>query len=147
MIERQAVTPEESYRRLIRAIASVRSRGQGILSAESYINAYLAALPMVVWEELRDDMEELGTVEMEIMWERKDLYSELSWEAKQVVRLILNSPHEIISELCSKNKNGLSQAGRDRVCAYIRKKLGFRPRTAREVIDELSSYSRELGKF
>jgi hypothetical protein len=144
MTTRKMVTPEESYKRLLQAIESVRGRGQGIPSAEAYINAYIAALPMITWE----DTEEVeGENCLEDTWERRDLYMDLSWEAKQVVLLILNSPSEIVSELGPKNKNGLSHAGRDRVCAYIRKKLGFRPRVAREVIDELSSYSRELGKF
>lgn len=71
---------------------------------------------------------------------KKDLISQLSEEAKEIILIVLEGPKEVIEAITSEKYNCISK---QRIKQYLEKK-GWRPKTINRCFEELKHFSEEI---
>jgi hypothetical protein len=82
----------------------------------------------------------------DILLERKQLYEELSDEAKEVAQLILNGPAEVLATLQRDTRIGITRHFR-KISRVASKQLGLKPYRVRMALYELRQYVTQLAEY
>ena len=90
----------------------------------------------------------LGLIDQgpELKVQKKELWRNISSEAKQVFKVIIQSPEEIYTVIDgnkkkSSNGDGINRVGKTAIRAYVRKKYGRSLRESNKIFEELIKYS------
>lgn len=127
----------------------------GRFSLDSYVKAYYAAQPYLDIEphldcnERQDRRREMLLTRFptqEFLCIRKQLYEQLSKEAKYIIQCILYGPEEFVQGIFKKgSKNFCSD--REKLTRFMKKKCLLNDRIIRRVLKELTAYALELSEL